>query len=121
MGVMRYRYCEHDLKYQIITSTNVNLVVLGPVHNDPGHLSCIAKDDLQTHMRHVGEIGAYREGDNEEVHHPSNGEICLAKMPENGYIRIKCLENNFDGQDILVYSIDYGFVCHVAAHTVRVS
>lgn len=95
--------------------------VLGSIHNDPGHLSCITKDDLLTHMRHVQEIGAYREGDNEEVHHPSNGEICLAKTPEFGYIRIKCLQNNFNSQDILVYSIDYGNVIHVAAQTIRVS
>lgn len=119
------RYCQHDMLHQKIVASNVDLVVLGPVENDPGHLSCITKIDVPAHMRMVRKIQQdCKVFDAEKVLRPFKGEICLAKMPERGgYIRCKCLEDGsqLDGDDdLMVYAIDYGAVCRVPAHTLRV-
>lgn len=117
------QHCQHEMLYQKINSSNVPLYVLGPVKNDAGHLSCITKVDLPAHLRYMSKIK--RDGemmDNEEIHYPVNyGEICLAKMPSIGYFRVKCLESHHDGDGFLmVYAIDFGMVCQIEAHTLRV-
>lgn len=119
------RYCQHDMLYQKIDASNVDLVVLGPIANDPCHLSCITKIDLPAHQRWVNKI----ENDNDvyldqgEVHHPVKGEICLAKIENRGgYCRCKCLDDGSVGDlNKLVYAIDYGFVCRARVNTFRVS
>lgn len=115
------RFCQHDMLYQTIFGTNVDLVVLGPVENDSGYLSCVTKIDLPAHLRFVQKIQQETMMmEMDPVHCPENGEICLVQHPELGFLRCKCLRNDVGAELVLVYAIDYGVVCYLPAKKCRV-
>lgn len=117
---MDERFCQHDLNYQRINGTNVELVILGRCQQDPGHLTCVALLDAPIHTKMMKKIEKDCVAlDEEPIHKPVIGEIVLAKTDGFGYLRSKCLGMN--GRILSMFAIDYGAVFSVFTEDVRVS
>lgn len=113
------RYCQHRMLHQKVNGTDVQLLVLGTIENDPGHITCVTKVDAPAYLRLLDQMEELCEALEDTVYYPLEGEICLTKLNGFGYVRSKFLRVNFDGS-LLMFSVYFGVTFHAQGQNVRV-